>query len=104
MNEERNTERIVRTIEMESLEDTAGVFGVFDENIPIFEEETGVRIRVRSEGISIEGEEQQVELCDTVLQKLLERMTPVEPIRTCSPRIRWAGKVPVPTRATPPKP
>lgn len=88
MNEERNTERIVRTIEMESLEDTAGVFGVFDENIPIFEEETGVRIRVRSEGISIEGEEQQVELCDTVLQKLLELQRRGDPINRS--RIRYA--------------
>lgn len=88
MNEERNTERIVRTIEMESLEDTAGVFGVFDENIPIFEEETGVRIRVRSEGICIEGEEQQVELCDTVLQKLLELQRRGDPINRS--RIRYA--------------
>lgn len=88
MNEERNTERIVRTIEMESLEDTVGVFGVFDENIPIFEEETGVRIRVRSEGINIEGEEQQVELCNTVLQKLLDMQRRGEPINRS--RIRYA--------------
>ena len=37
----------VARIELESMDDSIGLFGVFDENLNVFEEEIGVRIRIR---------------------------------------------------------
>lgn len=78
----------VAQIELESMDDSIGLFGVFDENLTVFEEETGVRIRVHSDGITIEGDEEQVRLCRTVLEKLLEMQRKGEPINRG--RIRYA--------------
>ena len=47
-------------IELESMDDSIGLFGVFDENLAVFEEETGVRLRIHNDGIAIEGEPEQV--------------------------------------------
>ncbi|MDO4564530.1 MAG: PhoH family protein [Clostridia bacterium] len=69
MNDER--ERIERVLELESMEDTAGLFGVLDENLETFMEETNTRIRVWSDGIHIEGESENVEQCEQVLSELL---------------------------------
>ena len=62
MHEENGKELCAERIDLESMDDAIGVFGVFDENIPIFEEETGVRIRIRSDGICMEGTEESVSL------------------------------------------
>ena len=75
-------------IELESLDDTRGLFGVFDENLKVFEEETDTRIRVQAEGIYIEGDAAQVELCKSVLEKLLDMQRGGEPINRG--RIRYA--------------
>ncbi len=75
-------------IELESMDDSIGLFGVFDENLAVFEEEIGVKIRIRSDGIAIEGDEDQVTLCRTVLEKLLEMQRKGEPINRG--RIRYA--------------
>ena len=75
-------------IELESMDDSIGLFGVFDENLAVFEEETGVKLRIRNDGISIEGEPEQVELCKTVLEKLLDMQRKGEPINRG--RIRYA--------------
>ena len=80
--------KAVARIELESMDDSIGLFGVFDENLAVFEEETGVRIRIRSDGIAIEGEEEQVTLCKTVLEKLLDMQRKGEPINRG--RIRYA--------------
>ena len=82
------TGKTVAKIELESMDDSIGLFGVFDENLAVFEEEIGVRIRIRSDGISIEGDEEQVGLCRTVLEKLLDMQRKGEPINRG--RIRYA--------------
>lgn len=78
----------VARIELESMDDSIGLFGVFDENLNVFEEEIGVRIRIHSDGIAIEGDEEQVQLCKTVLEKLLDMQRKGEPINRG--RIRYA--------------
>ena len=83
-----DTAKAVARIELESMDDSIGLFGVFDENLAVFEEETGVKIRVHSDGIAIEGEQEQVELCRTVLEKLLDMQRKGEPINRG--RIRYA--------------
>ncbi len=78
----------IERVELESMDDSIGLFGVFDENIPIFEEETGVSLKVRSDGISIEGAPDSIKLCHEVLDKLLEMQRKGEPINRS--RIRYA--------------
>ena len=80
--------KTIGRIELESMDDSIGLFGVFDENLAVFEEEIGVRIRIHSDGIAIEGDEEQVELCKTVLEKLLDMQRKGEPINRG--RIRYA--------------
>lgn len=82
------THKSIARIELESMDDSIGLFGVFDENLAVFEEEIGVKIRIRSDGISIEGDEEQVQLCKTVLEKLLDMQRKGEPINRG--RIRYA--------------
>ncbi len=88
MSEERTEDRATARITLESLDDSIGVFGVFDENIGIFEEETGVKLRIHNDGIGMEGTQEQVALCNTVLQKLLDMQRRGEPINRS--RIRYA--------------
>ena len=80
--------KTVDRIELESMDDSIGLFGVFDENLAVFEEEIGVKIRIHSDGIAIEGDEDQVSLCRTVLEKLLDMQRKGEPINRG--RIRYA--------------
>ena len=80
--------RTIERIELESMDDAIGRFGVFDENLTVFEEETGVKLKIRSDGIAIEGDEEQVALCRTVLEKLLDMQRKGEPINRG--RIRYA--------------
>ena len=83
-----NTGKAVERIELESMDDSIGLFGVFDENLAVFEEETGVKLRIHNDGIAIEGEPEQVALCRTVLEKLLDMQRKGEPINRG--RIRYA--------------
>ena len=80
--------KAIDRIELDSMEDSIGLFGVFDENLPVFEEEIGVRIKIHSDGIAIEGDAEQVALCRTILEKLLEMQRKGEPINRG--RIRYA--------------
>lgn len=75
-------------IPMESMDDSIGLFGVFDENLRIFEEETGVKLKFHPEGISIDGEPEAVALCRSVIERLLEMQRRGEPINRG--RIRYA--------------
>lgn len=79
---------ITELLELESVEDSVGLFGVFDENVSIFEEETETKLRVRPDGIAIEGEPDAVALCRSVLDKLLDMQRRGEPINRT--RIRYA--------------
>lgn len=83
-----NMEKAIERIELESMDDSIGLFGVFDENLAVFEEETGVRLKIHNDGIAIEGDAQQVALCRTVLEKLLDMQRKGEPINRG--RIRYA--------------
>lgn len=87
MSEEQKQTSVSR-IELASMDDSIGLFGVFDENLPIFEEETGVRLKIHSDGIAIEGDEEAVSLCRVVLEKLLDMQRRGEPINRS--RIRYA--------------
>jgi len=78
----------IARIELESMDDSIGLFGVYDENLNVFEEEIGVKIRIHSDGIAIEGDEEQVQLCRTILEKLLDMQRKGEPINRG--RIRYA--------------
>lgn len=78
----------IERVELESMDDSIGLFGVFDENIPIFEEETGVKLKVHTDGISIEGNPESIQLCRNVLEKLLDMQRKGEPINRS--RIRYA--------------
>ena len=83
-----NLGKAVERIALESMDDSIGLFGVFDENLTVFEEETGVRLKIHNDGIAIEGDAEQVALCKTVLNKLLDMQRKGEPINRG--RIRYA--------------
>ena len=87
MSEEPKT-MVTDRLELESMEDSVGLFGVFDENVPIFEEETGTKLKICADGIAIEGEAEAVALCRSVLDKLLEMQRRGDPINRT--RIRYA--------------
>lgn len=58
-------------IPVDQLDDLIGLFGNFDENLHVIEEETGTKIKVTGEGISVEGEENSTQLTRTVIEKML---------------------------------
>jgi phosphate starvation-inducible PhoH-like protein len=53
------------------MEQLIALFGSFDENTTIIEQETGTKISTRDRSISIEGEEENTALAATVIEKLL---------------------------------
>ena len=65
-------EKTVQLVGIEAMDDLIGLFGVFDENLRVIEEETGTRITVAEEGIRIEGGEEMTALTATVLEKMLD--------------------------------
>ena len=62
-------EKTVQLVGIEAMDDLIGLFGVFDENLRVIEEETGTRITVAEEGIRIEGGEEMTALTATVLDE-----------------------------------
>lgn len=81
-------EKTVQLVGIEAMDDLIGLFGVFDENLRVIEEETGTRITVAEEGIRIEGGEEMTALTATVLEKMLDMQRRGEPINRS--RIRYA--------------
>jgi len=63
--------RVEKTIEIDSMEKLRALFGNFDENVEVIEEEIGVRIVTRGTNVVIMGKPQQVEMAYTVMTKLL---------------------------------
>ncbi len=61
-----------RIIEVNSMESLMALFGNFDENIEVIEDEIGVNIFTRGTNLVITGKPQQVELANIVIKKLLE--------------------------------
>ena len=85
MEEQLGQERIVP---IEGMDELISLFGVFDENLSIVQEETGAHIRTGEDGIRIDGSKEQVELAGTVLEKILDMHRRGEEINKS--RIRYA--------------
>jgi len=64
--------RAERTLEIDSMEKLRALFGNFDENVEVIEEELGVRVITRGTDVVIMGKPQQVEMAYTVMTKLLD--------------------------------
>ena len=77
-----------RIVPIEGMDELISLFGVFDENLSIVQEETGAHIRTGEDGIRIDGSEDQVELARTVLEKILDMHRRGEEINKS--RIRYA--------------
>ena len=75
-------------IETDSIDEIIRLFGVFDENLKIIEEETGARIRTNDGNVYISGAEESVALAKTVTDKLLSMLRKGEAIDRS--RIRYA--------------
>ena len=81
-------EKTTQIVAIEAMDDLIGLFGVFDENLRVIEEETGTHIAVTEDGIRIEGGEEMTALTATVLEKMLDMQRRGEPINRS--RIRYA--------------
>ena len=68
------------TVELGSLDVLSKLLGVFDENLNIISRETGVVAYVEGTKIRLIGEEQQVQLAETVIEKLASIIRADEPI------------------------
>ena len=84
----QETERVMLSIPLENVDELLGLFGVFDENIGVLEEETGAHIRADSEGVRITGEPEGAEIAKLVIVKMLEMQRRGEKINRS--RIRYA--------------
>lgn len=84
----QDLERVSAIIPLENVDDLLGLFGVFDENIGVLEEETGAHIRAQTDGISITGEAQSVSIAKIVIEKMLEMQRRGDKINRS--RIRYA--------------
>ncbi len=73
---------------VDSMDEMIRLFGVLDENLEILAAETGATIRTAADCIRVEGTEEQVDLCATVLDKLLTMLRKGEAINRS--RIRYA--------------
>ena len=82
--EQQNAERLI----MESPEQFINIFGIREENIPIFKEELGVEIFAHGDEVQITGDSDKVQLAKLTLEKLSEIVLRGETVdRT---RIRYA--------------
>lgn len=81
-------EKTTQIVCVEAMDDLVGLFGVFDENLRVIEEETGTRITATEEGLCIEGGEEMTALTATVLETMLDMQRRGEPINRS--RIRYA--------------
>ncbi|MDO4572105.1 MAG: PhoH family protein [Clostridia bacterium] len=70
------------------MDELSGLFGAFDENIGVIEEETGARVFAEAEGVRIEGGSESVALCEAVLLQMLSMQRRGEPINRG--RLRYA--------------
>ncbi len=68
----QNEESITMLIPIENMDELLGLFGVFDENLSVIEEETGVSVDTPAEGVRLQGREEDVRLACSVIEKMLE--------------------------------
>ena len=59
------------TIEIENPDMLAELFGQRDENVRVIEDETGVRISMQEGSICISGQQEQAEVAQTVVRRLM---------------------------------
>ena len=76
------------TVAVESMDEAIRLFGVFDENLKIIQQETGASIKSEADCISITGEEKDASLAHVVVDKLLMMLRKGENIDRS--RIRYA--------------
>ncbi len=69
MAEQKTTEQ---TISLERLEDTASLFGAFDENIRLLERELSVRVVNREDALKVSGDAEQVMIATRAIRGLLD--------------------------------
>ncbi len=81
-------QRAEALLPVQSMDEQIKLFGVFDENLDILQAETRARISTSADCVKVEGEPEAVELCSTVLDKLLQMLRKGEPINRS--RIRYA--------------
>ena len=62
---------IEQTVSIERMEDAIDIFGSFDENIRLIEQELGVRVVSRDGQVKISGEEEPVDQAAKVIRGLL---------------------------------
>ena len=75
-------------VAVDSIDKVIRLFGVFDENLNVIEEETGAVIKAGADCIDITGPEEAAALAETVLDKLLAMLRKGENINRS--RIRYA--------------
>ena len=75
-------------VAIENVDELIGLFGVFDENLSVIQEETGTHIVTGEDGIRIEGEPGDVLLTRTVIEKMLDMQRRGDPVNRS--RIRYA--------------
>ena len=91
MNEDRQEMTLQEqkhTVAVDSMDEVIRLFGVFDENLKVIEEETGAVIKAGADCIDITGPEEAAALAETVLDKLLAMLRKGENIDRS--RIRYA--------------
>ncbi len=81
-------EPMERHVALGSVDEAIKLFGVFDENLKIIEDETGARISAEAESICVRGGAKETELAAIVLDKLLHVLRRGESIDRS--RIRYA--------------
>ena len=69
---EQQSEKTTVIVPVEARDDLIGLFGVFDENLRVIEEETGTRIVADAGGVRIEGEPDAAKLTASVVEKMLD--------------------------------
>lgn len=69
---EQQSEKTTVIVPVEAMDDLIGLFGVFDENLRVIEEETGTRIVADAGGVRIEGEPDAAKLTTSVVEKMLD--------------------------------
>ena len=81
-------ERTTALVPVDAMDDLIGLFGVFDENLHVIEEETETRITVRPDGVCIEGGAEAAALTASVIEKMLDMQRRGEQINRS--RLRYA--------------
>ena len=65
-------QKVIRKLTVANSEELARLLGSFDENLEIISREAGVEITVFGDEIKVSGEDEKVEVCLVVLNKLLD--------------------------------